>query len=184
MDQRRGVLDRSGQNGTEARACRLDPPGPMRPLAATRLRTLDRVSRYPTGSGSPVVCFYSLQETKLTSIFGSLTDSSSKNLHHCVNPRFSNSPFTDAAFDRCLLQRELYCSPCSAWDMPDAAGGAAAATASLITAINGGGPQDPATFISLLPASDTSTATLSKVQPTGILKQLPIKMPQRRSHHL
>ena len=34
------------------------------------------------------------------------------------------------------------------------------------------------TFISLLPASDTSTAILTKVKATGILKQLPIKMPQ------
>ena len=51
VDQRLGVLGRSVQNGTEARTRRLDPPGPTRPLAATRLRTLDRVGRCPTGSG-------------------------------------------------------------------------------------------------------------------------------------
>ena len=86
-----------------------------------------------------------------------------------------NAPFTDAAFGRLSPSERTVLFTMFGVGQ---AGGAAAATASLITAINGGSPQDPATFISLLPASDTSTATLSKVQATGILKQLPIKMPQ------
>ena len=86
-----------------------------------------------------------------------------------------NSPFTDAAFGHLSPSERTVLFTMFGVGQ---AGGAAAATATLIAAINGGGPQDSVTFISLLPASDTSTATLTKVQATGILKQLPIKIPQ------
>ena len=85
------------------------------------------------------------------------------------------SPFTDAAFCRLSPSERTVLFTMFAVGQ---AGGAAAATVTLITAINGGGPRDSVTFISLLPASDTSTAILTKVKATGILKQLPIKMPQ------
>ena len=39
----------AGQDGTEAQIRRLDPAGPTPPLAATRIRTLDRVGCAPPG---------------------------------------------------------------------------------------------------------------------------------------
>ena len=55
VDQRLGVLGRSGQDGTEARTRRLDPAGPTPPLAATRIWKLERFGwDPPNGRGHPV----------------------------------------------------------------------------------------------------------------------------------
>ena len=50
-DQRRGVLGRSGQDGTDARPCRPGPHGLWSQVAATRIRTLNCVGWSSLGPG-------------------------------------------------------------------------------------------------------------------------------------
>ena len=83
-----------------------------------------------------------------------------------------SSPFTDAALGRLSPTERVVLFPIFGVGQ---AGGAAVATKYLIEAINCCGPNDQATFISLLPASDNSTATQTTVQAANILKQLPVK---------